>query len=45
MSQDQLATITVDLNAIQSQAVTKEGLIQKHVYEALKERVEAVVSG
>lgn len=41
MSQVQLPTITIDLNAIQTKAVTKQGLIQKHVYEALNERVKA----
>lgn len=41
MSQDQLPTITIDLNGIPSQAITKEGLIQRHVYEALSQRVNA----
>jgi hypothetical protein len=41
MSQDQLPKITVDLNGIRSHTITKEGLIQRHVYEALKQRVSA----
>lgn len=41
MSQVQLPTITIDLNAVQSKSITKEGLIQNHVYEALHERVKA----
>jgi hypothetical protein len=40
VSQDQLPIITIDLNDIQRKTVNKESLIQKHVYEALNERVK-----